>query len=180
MSDAFIEVYTGRRIYPLDLRVNEVDIRDIAHSLSQQCRFLGHTRRFYSVAEHSVRVALLLADWGEDVETQRWGLLHDASEAYLVDVPTPLKAHPVFEMYRAAETAVQAAICERFGLPLREPDAVRRADRVLLSTEARDLMHFTRSNWLQLEMPPLEDRISPRLSEAAEAQFFLCARRLEL
>ena len=157
----FIETFTGRRFKPLDPSESEISIEDIAHALSNQCRFSGHCRSHYSVAEHSIRVSKLLADWGESPSIQLWGLLHDASEAYLVDIPTPLKISAAFAAYRDAERRLQIAICQKFGLPLLMPEAVRRADAVLLATEARDLMPFRPEHWGALTEQPLPERIHP-------------------
>lgn len=133
----FMQTYTGRKFWPMDPRSDEVCIRDIAHSLSLQCRFAGHCRRFYSVAEHSV----LIARWvrGQtDAQTALWGLLHDASEAYLIDVPRPVK--PFLSGYKAAESKVMAAVCQRFGLPLRMPAVVHEADDRIIADELVNLV----------------------------------------
>jgi 5'-deoxynucleotidase YfbR-like HD superfamily hydrolase len=162
MTTPFIETSTGTRFQPLAPIVNDIWIEDIAHHLSNQCRFSGATRRHYSVAEHSVRVSLLLEEWGEDEDVQMWGLLHDASEAYLVDLPTPLKECPEFlEAYQKAERVLMRAICARFSLPERQPDNVKVADAVLLATEVRDLMPARREHWDKLALKPLETRITP-------------------
>jgi hypothetical protein len=147
--EPFIETYTGKRFYPLNARKEDICITDIAHALSNQCRFSGHTRRFYSVAEHSVHVSLVVADRGGSFEDQLWGLLHDASEAYLVDLPTPLKKDPVFGfVYRAAERALTKAIAEAFDLEGHEPPGiVHNADLAMLATEARDLMPCKPEHW---------------------------------
>ena len=85
-----IETFTGGRFYPFDPRPSEVRLEDIAGSLAHTCRFGGHCQRFYSVAEHSLYVARELADHGERV--QAYGLLHDAGEAYVGDIPRPVKS----------------------------------------------------------------------------------------
>ena len=76
----------------LNPKVEDIHILDIAHSLSQLCRFGGHADRFYSVAEHSINVATLLEQQDANKITILAGLLHDATEAYLGDVPRPIKA----------------------------------------------------------------------------------------
>ena len=88
----------------------------MAHSLSQICRFLGHTDGFYSVAQHSVLVSEHVPH-----EDALWGLLHDASEAYLCDLPAPIKRDPEMSIYRIAEDRLMLAVCERYGLPPEMP-----------------------------------------------------------
>lgn len=131
MSD-YIRTYTGKKFYPLDPNPDDVDIRDIAHALSLQTRFTGHTRRHLSVAEHSLFVSYITAD----VSNGLIGLLHDASEAYLVDVPTPVKHDPAFAFYREAEHKIQAAVCEHFNIDTADLPRVKRADRIALVLEA--------------------------------------------
>jgi hypothetical protein len=167
----FIETASGKRFAPLTPAVADICPGDIAHALSNQCRFSGHVRTFYSVAEHSVRVSELLEAWGCGRVIQLWGLLHDASEAYLVDLPSPLKNDPAFGAYRDAERTLMEAVCERFDLPVDEPAAVRRADLVLLATEARDLMPFTPEYWSKLTEEPLATKVVPWDSVTAERNF---------
>src|ERR1035441_1601867 len=97
-----ITTFSGVRFWPLIPNPADIRIEDIAHALSNQCRFGGHTREFYSVAEHSVRVSQLCTP-----ENALWGLLHDASEAYLSDVTAPITELPQLEAYRAAERSLQ-------------------------------------------------------------------------
>lgn len=167
----FIETQSGRRFKPLDPDPSLIDIYDIAHALANQCRFSGHTAAHYSVAEHSVRVAVLLAAWGAPKIVQLWGLLHDASEAYLVDIPQPLKHTEMFAPYRLAEAALMVAVCSRFGLPFDEPTAVRRADAVLLATEARDLMPYVPEHWVGLTEKPLLERLCSWTPAIARREF---------
>jgi hypothetical protein len=145
---AWIQTYSGRRFNPTKPNPDAIVIQDIAHSLSMQCRFTGHTKKFYSVAQHSVLVSHICND-----EDALWGLLHDASEAYLIDVPRPLKQSGKFNAYLEFEAKMQEAICKRFGLPYKEPPSVKRADTKLLATEARDLMSPLHSDWIQRATP---------------------------
>lgn len=144
---AWIQTFTGRAFYPLDPRPEDINLLDIAHALSMQCRFTGHLRRFYSVAEHCCRVSVMVKRLGGTTEEALWGLLHDASEAYLVDVARPVKHTPLMQGYRDAEAGVTKAICQRFGLPPEEPSAVKTADKVMLAIEARDLLGPLRPGW---------------------------------
>jgi hypothetical protein len=148
----------GWKYWPTDPRPGDIETLDIAHALSLQCRFGGHVSEFYSVAQHSVAVSFAC-----DPADALWGLLHDASEAYIVDIPRPLKYAAGMEGYVRLEQAMMRAVCERFGLPLDMPESVRYADEVLLATEARDLMpHHGPAgvpHW-GLTHPPLPDRIA--------------------
>jgi len=143
-EDAWIQTYSGRRFNPTNPYVDAIVIQDIAHSLSMQCRFSGHCKEFYSVAQHSVMVSYIC-----NMDDAFWGLMHDASEAYLVDIPRPLKKSGKFDAYNEFEARMMQAICKRFGLPEKEPPSVKKADQILLATEARDLMSPLRSDWVQ-------------------------------
>lgn len=168
----FIETYMGETFSPLKPDPDQINIEDIAHSLARQCRFTGHSVFFYSVAEHSVRVAELLEKQGWERMTCLWGLLHDASEAYLVDLPTPLKRSPSIGLpYQRAERHLMWAVCERFGLPISQPAVVGEADAILLATEVRDLMHGHRDYWRKIQAEPMAERIRPWSPEVAEYEF---------
>lgn len=167
---SWIQTYTGRKFFPLAPRAADVNIRDIAHSLSLQCRFNGHCLAFYSVAEHSVRVSRHL-----DAAHALWGLLHDAAEAYVSDIPRPLKRQwPFFE---EAEDRVLRVIIEQHDLPWPMPPEVRRADDVLLSTECRDLLGPAPEPWT-IDVPPLAEKITPVDPARAEAMFLRRYREL--
>ena len=136
----WIQTFTGRQFWPIDPMPDEVFIEDIAHALSMLCRFGGHSLRFYSVAEHSVLLCRAVTQ-----ENKLWALLHDASEAYLVDVPRPLK--PFLRGYREAEDKIMRAVCTRFGLAPDMPPEVKAADTAILSTEADALMAKPPVEW---------------------------------
>lgn len=163
----WIQTRSGRRFWPVDPRADEIEIEDVAHALARQCRFSGHCEPFYSVAEHSVRVSRVVPE-----EYALWGLLHDASEAYLVDLPRPLKLLPEFAPYRAIEQRLMLAVCEKFGLPAIEPACVKVADNTLLATEARDLMVEPPVSWPRLS-EPLTERIVPWSVGDAQNAFML-------
>lgn len=100
----------------------EYDIEEIALALSNICRYTGHVNSFYSVAEHSVLVSRIVP-----VEFALCGLLHDASEAFLGDVSSPLKK--LLPEYKRIEERVEAAIARHFNLPFPYPEAVHQADK---------------------------------------------------
>lgn len=131
----WIQTRNGVAFYPFDPRPEEILIEDIAHALSNQCRFSGHVKTFYSVAEHSVHVSRIC-----DPKDALWGLLHDASEAYLQDMARPIKHLPEMEPYRVIEGDLQDRVIARFELPITQPDSVTLADHRMLAREANDLM----------------------------------------
>ena len=128
-----IQVQNGQPFDFLNVDASGLTIDVIAHSLSNLCRFTGHTREFYSVAQHSVYVSYVVPP--EDAFA---GLMHDAAEALLGDVASPLKA--LLPDYRAIEDRVEATLFAHFGLSPKLPDSVKHADRLVLSIEQRDLM----------------------------------------
>lgn len=167
--------YTGRSPRPLDPNPEDIDIEDIAHSLANQCRYTGHTSSFYSVAQHCVHVSQWLESQGQE-DFALWGLLHDASEAYLSDIARPIKRfHGDFgNAYAAIEHRLTLAIIERFELAqiLPMPAEVERADDVLLGAEVRDLMpeHPVFDKWVTSPSPWREE-LQPWSPKRAKSQF---------
>lgn len=132
----WIQTYSGVHFFPFDPQPCEIHIADIAHALSNICRFTGHVRQFYSVAEHCVHVSHICHP-----DDAMWGLLHDASEAYICDIARPIKQRPDLAGYCQSEKHLQSMIARRFGLSEVEPASVGVADKMMLGIEARDLMH---------------------------------------
>ena len=141
----WIQTFTGRQFWPLDPRAEDVDIADIAHALAHQCRFAGHCLRFYSVAEHSILLSQLVAP-----QSAFAALMHDAAEAYLVDLPRPIKRS--MPDYVQAEERIMAAIARAFGVGAIGED-VHAADRRILSDEAAQNMSATPVPWSTQETP---------------------------
>lgn len=135
-----MQTASGRAYYPGAPMSTDVDILDIAHALSNLCRFGGHCRRFYSVAEHSVLVSRVVP-----AEYALQGLLHDATEAYLVDVPRPLKHQ--LPQYGVFEATNWAAVAERFGLPWELHESVKEADNAVLLAEKAQLLGPSPMPW---------------------------------
>lgn len=146
-SNGWIQTRSGLKFDPLNPDPASICVEDIAHALSNLCRFTGHASRFYSVAEHSVRVSRRVFSLTGDPTLSLWGLLHDASEAYICDIARPLKQQPEMHAYRDAEANLQAAIARAFELDEAEPEAVRRADLELLGLEATELMQPMHPEW---------------------------------
>src|ERR1035437_4738778 len=163
--DGFIGTFSGLRFWPLDPNPEKILVEDIAHALAHQCRFGGHASRFYSVAEHSVHVSRLCPP-----DDAFWGLLHDASEAYLVDLPRPLKLLPEFAPYREAERRLQRAVAVRFGLPPDQPARVTEADDTMLWIEAHSLLGSMPEAAIRDTRPPFETT-APLLPVEAERLF---------
>jgi 5'-deoxynucleotidase YfbR-like HD superfamily hydrolase len=116
----------------LEPTVEMIDINDIAHALSNMPRFGGHLQSNYSVAQHSVMVMNTLDVFGHrDILLE--GLLHDASEAYLMDLPSPIKA--LLPGYYEMEDRICKVIAEKFGLQYPWPDPVKQADKEQLEFE---------------------------------------------
>lgn len=138
MPDCVIRTRSGRLLNPIAPDPDAIVITDIAHALSQLCRFGGHTSSPFSVAQHSVAVSEAAAK--TDPLAGMWGLLHDASEAYIVDIPRPVKMLPQLDGYREAERTLQDAIYAKFGCVGIVPPAVHQADDLQLAIEFRDLM----------------------------------------
>lgn len=135
----YIETISGQKVYMPNPDPDSIRIGDIAHALSFMARFAGHTRYFYSVAEHSINVASIVPP-----EHQLQALLHDATEAYLCDIPTPFKR--MIPEYQALEENLWAAISEKFGVPFELSPEVKWADRVMLMTE-RDALKDRYDLW---------------------------------
>lgn len=157
-----IQTYTG-----LEFDVTRPDpalirIEDIAHALSCMPRFAGHTRWFYSVAQHSVHVSHLVPP-----HLAKAALLHDAAEAYILDMPTPIKL--MLPEYRDMEVDIMFAVATALGFRSWMCEAVKHADMIALATEKRDLMR--NASWWSVPVEPDEARIVPLLPQQAEQLF---------
>ncbi len=164
-NNSWIQTFTGIQVWPLDPQPDQIDIVDIAHSLSMLCRFNGHSMKFYSVAEHSIHVSNIVSP-----ENRLWGLLHDAAEAYLSDVPKPVKQQ--VDQFHPLEERMLAVIADRFGLTTEIPEEVHDADMKMLATEKQALMGNEPAPWSGLP-DPLEPSMIRCFSPEEAKQAFL-------
>lgn len=175
----------GHRFYPLDPRVREVRIEDIAHALAGTCRWGGRCDPWYSVAQHSLHVMAIVERTRPDLALH--ALLHDAAEAYLGDIPTPLKESMWAGCHGGAVRGIQfvefdimECVHEAFGMALylMQTDVlvIKVADRVALATEARDLMGDP--EWARVVAVAETSRIEPLAPPAAKRAFLAAFKRL--
>lgn len=159
--DPWIRVYSGKQFHFLNPKQSEIDIYDIAHNLSQLCRFTGSTRTFYSIAEHCCRVSDILPD-----SLKLSGLAHDFAEAYMADINSPLKS--ILPQYKEVERRVEAVIYKKYNIKYPFPAEVKNADMVLLVTEMRDLM--PKEDFKTIPFKPLDKPVKPWSMKRAETE----------
>lgn len=169
---SWLLTHTGKQLDLIDPQPDMIDLIDIAHGLANECRFSGQCRYYYSVAQHCVLASGIVP------EEFAWeALLHDATEAYLKDIPRPLKL--MLPDYRAVEAKLDAAIRETFAIPAMASAEVKQADLVLLATEKRDLMPADKDAWPVLHgVTPLDRRITA--CNAGRAKSLFLQRTIEI
>jgi hypothetical protein len=127
-----IKTFTGRLFDYTSFSPDDFDIVDIASALSKECRFAGHCHEFYSVAQHSFEMSSMVhPDFSMEA------LLHDASEAYLKDIPSPLKR--MLPDYQELERRIDSVIRIKFNLPPIMSPEIKKADADILKIEMRSL-----------------------------------------
>lgn len=136
----YIETYSGREFWFMDPSEDDISIEDIAAALSKICRFTGHTKKFYSVAEHSINVSQLCSP-----EEALAGLLHDAAETYLGDIASPIKQY-LFD-YHKWENNILEKIFNKYDLTYPPSYEVKQADAIALKSEAFHLMETRGRGW---------------------------------
>lgn len=149
--------YSGKRFNPIDPNVDDISIVDIAHSLSNVCRYGGQCKEFYSVAQHSV-----ICSWEADYSLKKKLLMHDASEAYIGDIIAPLKVTEQYAFYREIEDRLMRAVYQRFDLPNdteEEAEEIHRIDMLVRHTEMRDFGSIPKEFWI--DEPKLDYTIIP-------------------
>jgi len=137
---SWMQTYSGKKFHCHKPELMDIHFIDIAHSLSNICRFNGHCLQFYSVAQHCVIVSQNV-----DLKNAMWGLLHDAGEAYVGDMIRPMKC--VFPEFVKIEDNILKLIAKRFHLCRNIPDQVRDVDNRILLNERRDIMMSTKDEW---------------------------------
>lgn len=143
-----IETYSGSSVDVMNFDLSSVNLDDIAQSLALICRYNGHIPSFYSVAEHSVRVAWWLRQHGYDEEIQLSGLLHDAAECYVGDMIRPLKRVPeVGKVHQGLEHAISKQIHTVLGGTFPHPKAVHDADRAIYDWEVANIRTGKATGW---------------------------------
>ena len=164
----FIETYTGKKFNFMAPTDEMIDITDIAHSLSMQCRYTGHVRKFYSVAEH----CCLLHDYAlnvlQDPVLALEVLMHDASEAYLTDVPRPIK--PFIPEYYNIEANIEKAINKKYVLRHPHSDTVKSLDSRILMDERAQAMSKSGLEW-SINLEPLGVTLRFWNPERGETEF---------
>jgi hypothetical protein len=178
IMESTICTYTGREFAPLNPKLEDIDIRDIAHALASICRYTGHTADFWSVAAHSIEVSYRIAEKTGNTLLALAGLLHDASEAYLVDVPRPLKQH--FAGYREMEAKLEEAIFARFGMPYPFPSIVKETDNDILLDEVANFFPPNSFIWKRYQIVAFSNhpRLFPLTPREGEWRFLERFREL--
>lgn len=162
---SWINTWSGKTLDYAEPKPESICIEDIATALSRECRYAGHSQHFYSVAQHSVLVSRIVPP-----EHALEGLLHDAQEAYLKDIPSPLKT--LLPDYRRLEARFDALIRQRFELPSTPSREIKQADLTALATEKRDLFPPAVGDWPILEgIAPSKARITPAPPDLARMMF---------
>jgi hypothetical protein len=147
VEDGWAEVFSGTRFFYRSPSVDTVHLMDIAHSLGKMCRYGGHTHTFYSVAEHScLMYRYARSRLGiEDKQTLRSILMHDATEAYLPDLPRPLKH--MLPQFKAFETTLEEVIALKFAVACPAPPIVKELDTRILVDERAQAMNPSGNDW---------------------------------
>jgi len=155
LKKATIKTFTGKIVAPLSMELKDIHPKDIVHALQNKCRFTGHTSRFYSVGQHSCIVSEIV-QWlysGEENQSPitlktlvQQATLHDADEAYLPDIPSPIKQLPEFAYLKQVGNDIFTLVMEWHNLPTTEHPLVKKADRIALALEKESLMNTKTEN----------------------------------
>jgi 5'-deoxynucleotidase YfbR-like HD superfamily hydrolase len=164
-ANAWMPTFTGRIFEPFNPDPDSICIDDIAHALAKLCRYGGRCGPFYSVAQHCVLMSHVVPPADRPA-----ALMHDATEAYYIDLPRPLKR--LFPLYTELEEKLYQVIADKYRLPAELPPSVKHADLVLLATEKRDLVTPHNREWQSIKgIAPLDYHIEPWDHEHAKRAF---------
>ena len=172
-TDTWFITHSGRDFDFADLSVGMIHWPDVATALAKVCRFGGHCKGFYSVAQHSVLVADILAMETDDPVIRLHGLLHDAHEAYTGDLIRPMKQLIGQDVVKQIEHSVDRVIYEKAGIDPPDDElraTIKRADLIALATETQSLVDMTTDNkpWICLQgVEPLDRKVFTLEWEAA-------------
>lgn len=167
MNKPFITTYSGAKFYPDDMNISDIPIEDIAHALAHNCRYNGHVERFYSVAEHCVAVGLCVPE-----EDRFAGLMHDVCEAFMPDMPRPLKGCiPGFDEF---EERLEKAVADAFEIPWPLPESVRYVDKNIVKDEAL-VLYKSPPEWIQQFQSVAKDVAFLGLSPIQAKEYWLGA-----
>jgi hypothetical protein len=176
----YVSTYTGGRFYPEDPRAEDMNLTDIAHSLSMQCRFNGHTNRFYSVAQHCVLAVRELYTQNEKLppsnQMMLTMLLHDGPEAWIGDLVRPIKM--ISPKFRVMEHEIATVLAQKFGLIYPYPKRVYDIDDRMQVTEMMQLLPDTAANSTHIRSlgaKPLDIKIDPWSAGEAKDAFLRLA-----
>lgn len=170
-----VNTYTGKIINPLNLKTEDICLEDIAHALALKCRFNGHCRTFYSIAQHCY-----LAAYYSPTPLKKLALLHDAAEAYLFDIPRPLKQIPCITPLLHMELCILDTILGKYLLPAEWKGSWEQIDDILLIHECRALIQNWEAIPLAHQEPTQVILIIPWTWEESEKAFLQMASKLEL
>lgn len=166
----FVETVSGLAFDFTCPAAETIEIGDIAYALSRTNRWGGHSQPTITVAQHCVLVSQMLRNTACSVEIQMQGLLHDAAEAYLGDVPSPIKAQ--LPDYKALEELVERAIFDKYGVDYPVDRMVKRFDTEAMRWEYRDFMSGGRCRLPFGNRPRLQAWGSDKAEQDFLAQFF--------
>lgn len=147
-SLGWLETYNQNFFFYLEKNPENIDIIDIAHGLSNICRFTGQVKEFYSVAQHSC----IICDYAPE-HLKLIGLLHDGAEAYISDIPRPVKG--LIPQIKDLEITIQMQIAERFKLIFPYSSQIEILDSQLMLTEADQLFNH-KISWSVEGLDPLD------------------------
>jgi len=176
-KDTWLETFSGKRVSVLNPQPEEIDLSDVAHALSFQCRYNGHCSQFYSVAKHTVLGAGFMIKQNFPKKSVRAWLLHDATEAYVGDLIRPVKVQ--LEQFKNLEEIFAKIINAKYNILQDEKvlGDVYYVDNVMVSWEKRDLMTNSNRVWdglpdiSKLNLSKIKEE-DPKISRLALKELF--------